>query len=144
MRRHLIVIPLVLALLGLVAGCGQKAENAADDQAQVQSQAKEMVDQAQEATDALSGRMKEAETVAEAATYTGTIGCGHCTYHVTDECAPCLKTADGTVYVIESKKDHDQLMGDRFSGKDELAKAHIYAAHARKQNMIAPARIDDQ
>ncbi len=118
MRRHVLLFPLILALLGLVVGCGGNADEAADDQAQVQSQAKEMVDQAQEAADAIGDRMAEAEDVAEAATFTGTIGCGHCTYHVTDECAPCMKTADGTVYVIDSPEQHDKLMGDRFSGKE--------------------------
>ena len=116
MRRHLMLIPLILAVLGLAAGCGGNAEDTAGDQAQ--SAAGEAVEQAQEAADALGDRMHEAEAVAEAATYTGTIGCGHCTYHVTDECSPCMKTADGTVYVIESAADHDKLMGDRFSGKE--------------------------
>jgi hypothetical protein len=119
MRKHVFMVPLILALIGLVVGCGKKANETTGDQAAaVQTEAGKMVEQAQEATDALSGRMKEAESAVEMATYTGTIGCGHCTYHVTDECSPCLQTADGTVYVIESEQDHDALMGDRFSGKE--------------------------
>ena len=48
----------------------------------------------------------------------GALGCGHCAYHVTNECAPALKTADGTIYVLESETEQDKLMGDRFSGKE--------------------------
>ena len=33
---------------------------------------------------------------------------------------------------------------DRLSGKDKLAQAYVYAVHPRKQDMIAPACIDDQ
>ena len=33
---------------------------------------------------------------------TGTLGCGHCTFHKTSSCAAALKVADGKIYVIDN------------------------------------------
>jgi len=50
-------------------------------------------------------------------TLAGTIGCGHCTYGVTHECALAMKTAEGTVYLIENDPEHEAHMAERFSGR---------------------------
>jgi hypothetical protein len=47
-------------------------------------------------------------------TLAGTLGCGHCTYHVTPDCSPCVKTAAGTIYVIDGAGEGSELMEKRF------------------------------
>jgi hypothetical protein len=52
-------------------------------------------------------------------TLTGTIGCGHCTYHLEglESCALAMQTEDGKQYVIEGAPNHDALYDERFSEK---------------------------
>lgn len=123
MRRFVIVFPLALAVIALAAGCGQKqakTEKQAQVKAEAQSAAGKAVSQAKDAAKQVGDKMQEAAVAADASmqTYEGTIGCAHCTFHIADACAPAMKTADGKIYVIDSKAEgYDKAMGDRFSGK---------------------------
>lgn len=43
----------------------------------------------------------------------GLLGCGHCTFHVTPECSPCVKTRAGDVYVIDGVGEDADLWEKR-------------------------------
>lgn len=129
MRRFWIVFPLALAVIAFAAGCGQK-EDAAKEQAktEAESAAGKAVAQAQDAAEQVEGKMQEAAAAAqgELQTVEGTIGCAHCTFHVADACAPAIKTADGTIYVIDAaSQGYDKAMGDRFAGKQATVEGTV-------------------
>jgi len=46
----------------------------------------------------------------------GTLGCGHCNYHVATECAAALKTASGDVYLIDNVDKDSELFQKRYDG----------------------------
>lgn len=46
----------------------------------------------------------------------GTLGCGHCNYHVATECAAALKTASGDVYLIDNADKDSDLFQKRYDG----------------------------
>lgn len=39
---------------------------------------------------------------ADSVDLSGTLGCGHCTFHKTSSCAAALKATDGKIYVIDN------------------------------------------
>ena len=43
----------------------------------------------------------------------GMLGCGHCVFHVTGECAACVKTASGDIYVIDGVQEGSDLWEKR-------------------------------
>jgi len=43
----------------------------------------------------------------------GLLGCGHCVFHVTGECAACVKTAEGKLYVIDGVPEGSALWEGR-------------------------------
>jgi hypothetical protein len=51
----------------------------------------------------------------------GTLGCGHCVFHVTSECSPCVKTATGDVYVIDGVKEGSELWAKRLEDGVQIA-----------------------
>lgn len=119
MRRIWITMPLALMVLALLAGCGgNTAENA--------SQTEDMQADSQTAmteTDGHEGHAHTQEaggTEAETASVTmnGTLGCGHCSYHLTETCAPAMKAEDGVVYILESDKDRAELMDHRLDNPE--------------------------
>ncbi len=116
MRKFWMIAVVGAAGMALIAGCGQgeKQDTAAGDRAAVEQAAGDAGDGA-----VAGGRAVPVPegTEAVSATFEGTIGCGHCTYHTTPECALAMKTGDGTVYVIENDPEHEAHMGERFSGK---------------------------
>ncbi len=86
-----------VALLGLGiagAGCGKKA--ATSDTAEPKSAA---------------GAAKPAAGVE--VQLAGTLGCGHCVFHVTADCAACVKTASGEVYVIDGVNEQSPVWEQR-------------------------------
>ncbi len=124
MRRRWMMLA-VAGMAGLLlAGCGrgQKAADGGDRAALTERSASadaETPAAAESAAPGAEGRMLKAPEGTElaSATLDGTIGCGHCTYHLTPECALAMKTADGVVYVIENDPEHEAHMGERFSGR---------------------------
>ncbi|MDQ7006148.1 MAG: hypothetical protein Q9Q40_02845 [Acidobacteriota bacterium] len=45
--------------------------------------------------------------VGQAVEISGTLGCAHCTYHVTDSCAAAIQTADGGYVVLDSDQESE-------------------------------------
>ena len=46
----------------------------------------------------------------------GTLGCGHCNFHTTTECAAAMKTAGGEVYVLDGVTEKSPLFENRMKG----------------------------
>jgi hypothetical protein len=46
----------------------------------------------------------------------GMLGCGHCNFHSTSECATAMKTASGDVYVIDGAAEGSTLFENRMKG----------------------------
>ena len=106
-------LALVLLAGGVaLAGCGKKepAQQQTGQAPGTQSEAPAAEPQAPGTTTAEQGATPAGQTV----TLAGTLGCGHCTYHVTDGCSPCIKTAEGTIYVIDGAGEGSELMEKRF------------------------------
>lgn len=51
----------------------------------------------------------------------GTLGCGHCTFSVTSECAACVKTASGDVYVLDGIDDKSEMWEKRLEEGHQIA-----------------------
>ena len=43
----------------------------------------------------------------------GTLGCGHCNYHVTEDCAAVVRTANGDSYVLDGVDENSELWAKR-------------------------------
>ncbi len=82
-----------------------------------------MRDAADEAGDALEGatgammKTDDAEMPADAVTLVGTTGCGHCSFGIGKACAAAMKTADGTIYVLDGVDAESDLFQHRMDGK---------------------------
>lgn len=46
----------------------------------------------------------------------GTLGCGHCNFHTTSDCAAAMKTANGDVYVLDGVTEGSPLWEGRTKG----------------------------
>ena len=102
----------LLACVWVGAGCSknQPAEQGAGQASGTRSESQAAEPQAPGATTSQQGETAAGGQV----TLAGTLGCGHCTYHVTSECSPCIKTAAGAVYVIDGAGEGSELMEKRF------------------------------
>lgn len=108
MRRFWILVP---AALALGCGSGEKAETARNEPVATG----DTNDQAAAETHANTGGKVEAPEGMELASVNleGTIGCGHCSFHVTEECALGFEDADGEIYMIEAGDRQEELMEKR-------------------------------
>lgn len=50
----------------------------------------------------------------------GVLGCGHCNFHVTPECAAVVKTAGGDFYVLDGVGEGSELWEKRFEGTRQI------------------------
>ena len=50
----------------------------------------------------------------------GTLGCGHCVFSVTTECAACVKTASGEVYVLDGIDEKSPMWEKRLEEGHQL------------------------
>jgi len=50
----------------------------------------------------------------------GVLGCGHCSYHVTSDCAATIKTASGDVYVLDGVQEGSDLWEKRLAGTQQI------------------------
>jgi hypothetical protein len=144
--RNLWMILVTAGTAGLLlAGCGQGQESAdTGGRAAVENQAAagDQAEAPESATPETGGRMLEAPEGTELASVTleGTIGCGHCTYHVTPECALATQTAEGVVYVIEGDPEHEAHMGERFSGKPITVTGRV--AQTDSMNVVYAEKVE--
>lgn len=51
----------------------------------------------------------------------GVLGCGHCSFHVTSDCAACIKTAGGEVYVLDGVQEGSDLWEKRLAGTQQIS-----------------------
>lgn len=50
----------------------------------------------------------------------GVLGCGHCNFHVTPECAAVVKTAAGDFYVLDGVGEGSELWEKRIEGTRQI------------------------
>jgi hypothetical protein len=84
----------MLAALILVAGCA--SEKSATEEA---------------------ARTVTVEAAGGEVVLTGTLACGHCTFHKTPACAAGLQTADGKMYILDGVAEGSELFEERNSEK---------------------------
>jgi len=99
---------------------GDVAENVAEG-------AEAAVDKAGDAANAIGDKMEGAADAAKGAidgaadaaksiapvSLAGTTGCGHCDFHIGDSCSAAMKTADGTIYILDGVDPESKLFTDR-------------------------------
>jgi hypothetical protein len=120
---------LALTLSALIAiGCGGEQQSA--DEAQTPPAASIPAASAPES--AHGGEM----------TLSGELGCGHCTYQVGTSCSAAVKTADGTVYILEVS-DSSELFTERLSGKQVTVVGSMHA-HGGEENHVTVASYEMQ
>ncbi len=96
MKRSITWTTMALLVLGIaIAGCGKKAATS--------DTAKTPKTDSGVATQAPAGEVQLA----------GTLGCGHCVFHATSDCAACVKTAAGEVYVIDGVSEQSPMWEKR-------------------------------
>jgi hypothetical protein len=83
MKRFVAWTTMALLGLAIAGGCGKKA--ATSDAATAPKNASGV------ATQTPAGEIQLA----------GTLGCGHCVFHTTSDCAAVVKTASGELYVLD-------------------------------------------
>jgi hypothetical protein len=111
MKRTGIFVVSLAMLAGFAVGCssqkksGAKSESKGDTTSAVEP-----------GSDPASSRgmLKAPEAMAATVNLAGKLGCGHCTFHAKDECSLAMKTADGTVYMIEAGAEQQALMDKRY------------------------------
>ena len=132
MRRFWILAPAVLAIMVLALGCGsgEKTETAQNEPAATE----DTNDQAAVETHANTGGKIKAPEGMELASVSleGTIGCGHCSFHVKEECTLAFKAADGEIYIVEAGDRQDELMDIRIDEPAALLAGRIGEVDGQK------------
>jgi hypothetical protein len=73
----------------------------------------------------------------------GTLGCGHCTFHVTSECAAVLRTASGESYVLDGVEETSELWAKRMeSGHKITVSGKLVGTDAVKHIAMTSFEID--
>jgi hypothetical protein len=112
--RKLALLMVPLFLVGI--GCSsQDGQNAAE---KVAHEAEQAVDTAKSAVDDAVHHGPEGVAEGELVTLTGTLGCGHCTYHVGNSCAAAVKTSEGVVYILDKVGEDSELFQKRYDGTE--------------------------
>jgi hypothetical protein len=62
----------------------------------------------------------------------GTLGCGHCNFHTTSECAAAMKTANGDVYVLDGVTEKSPLFENRMKGGNITVIGNVLEADGSK------------
>ncbi len=108
----------LLACAWQATGCGKNppAEKQAGLASETRAGSNAAQPQAEDTTPQAEDTTAQVDSLAEGpeVTLAGTLGCGHCTYHVTTDCSPCIKTAAGSIYVIDGAGEGSELMDKRF------------------------------
>ena len=75
----------------------------------------------------------------------GTVGCGHCTYSIGEECSAAVRTADGAIYILEGVGDGDELFFVlRGNATVESSFGAITAVHPGRLGVRGPPASDLQ
>jgi len=90
-----------IALLVLV-GCGSGTTE------KVAEQAAAHAEQAQAAVEEAAAEVQQAVYEAgQEVTLTGSLGCGHCSFQKTDDCAAAMQTEDGLVVILDVDQENE-------------------------------------
>jgi len=116
--------------LGLVVGCGQGGDQAADTAAAVADDHAAMDTPATDAADAAAEvaatpGMVPADAEMASISVEGNLGCGHCTFHAKDSCSLAMKATDGTVYLLETGDQQEALMETRYDEAPVLVAGRV-------------------
>jgi hypothetical protein len=114
MRTYLWILAGALVL----AGCSATTEKPASEGAAKQAAPAATYPPATSATPGGGTHAQSAVPASgEAVTLVGTSGCGHCTFGVGQSCAAAMKTADGTLYVLDGVDPESDLFKSRMDSK---------------------------
>jgi hypothetical protein len=118
MKIRLFAIVAVALALGIVlVGCGQKSSTK-DEQPK---QAVQAAPPAQSDNAAAPAGGEGTAAGAGEVQLAGVLGCGHCAYHVTPECAAVVKTAGGEYYVLDGVGESSELWEKRLEGTRQIS-----------------------
>lgn len=98
---RLTLLVVLAAAVGCSGGSGEK-EHAAGS--------------AHDATHAPATPPAETMTSGSEVSLAGTLGCGHCAFTTTTECAAAVKTAEGVVYILDGVAEGSELWNARETG----------------------------
>lgn len=117
MTRARCAMILALASWTLLAGCSKKTEVANQETATTQETQTTHETTTSEVVPADSARVAAPTGMLAAAQpvdLSGNLGCGHCTFHVKNECSLAMKAQDGTVYLLNAGARQEELMAKRY------------------------------
>ena len=165
MRKIMFLIPVVLGVTVVALGCGsggdsadQTATKSADQAATKSADATPATDMAEDTQGSnpqtAEGRgagagyespgRNPAATPAMLATasfvVSGQLGCGHCSFHIKEECSLALKTEDGEIYMIEAGDRQEELMDHRLD--EPSAKVVGQVTEVDGQKIIHTANVE--
>ena len=128
MRSKLLWSTMTLAAL-LVAGCGGGSQSASKSQPAETPQADAGSSGGPEAS---KGMIPAPDAAAATVSLAGTLGCGHCTFHVKDSCTLAMKTEAGEVYLIEAGPQQEALMDKRYDEPAVLVAGRVSEVDGQK------------
>lgn len=118
--KYLLTLSLI-ALVGIMAACSsgdQSSDSSADagqtSQQQFETQSNDAVAAARKAVAETEGRQLEEGSEI---TVVGTLGCGHCTYHVGENCSAAIQTMAGMVFILDVAEESEWFQ-NRFDGAE--------------------------
>jgi hypothetical protein len=114
--RTILIVGAMLVVCVALAGCGQKS-------AGERGEAKQPAAQTPNPAPATPSEGTAATPGGEAGEVqlAGVLGCGHCSYHVTPECAAVVKTAGGEYYVLDGVGEGSELWEKRLEGTRQIS-----------------------
>jgi hypothetical protein len=113
MKTRSILSILAVALVFAWAGCSKNAPEHQEAASQMHGDAHAGQTDASQTT---TPDESQAATGGAEVSLAGTLGCGHCNYHVATECAAAIKTASGDVYLIDNADKDSELFQKRYDG----------------------------
>lgn len=135
MRRFWILVPAALAITVLALGCGsgEKAETAQNEPAETEGTHTHS-DGTTHSDAAHSGGKMKAPADAEMASVKleGNLGCGHCNFHVKEECSLAFKDADGEIYIVDAGEEQEALMDKRMDQPSVLIAGRVGEVDGQK------------
>ncbi len=115
--RTMWITGVVLLCTAVGAGCSQKSPA---ESGQAGPSAAKTSPPAPSAPAEASPGIPDGETSGDV-TLAGVLGCGHCTYHVTPECAAVVKTGSGQFYVLDGVGEGSELWEKRLEGNRQIS-----------------------
>ena len=143
MKRARCATILALASWTIFAGCSKKTEVASQETATSHETGSTHEAATSESVPADSARVAAPAGMMAAAQpvdLSGNLGCGHCTFHVKNECTLAMKAQDGTVYLLNAGARQEELMAKRY---DEIpVHVHGQMAEVDGQKVITTEMVE--